>query len=254
MREIKKNEVIGGQLEAAEQAVVDRLQELGARLNQDYWPESMGMILAAEGVESRFSLGSSIVKAVWSAELTDEQLASITAKLENKNRLITADASDLEKDILALGRLLSRIKIDMKGIFANAPELKTALLTNILKSVNVIFAEYEKEQSGEVRSIGVRDYFEVGTVTAIDNISKLGKAYPSIDRNIVQLAVDRDKILLDVIRDIGPDLKLDRQKIIALADKYHSILSINFADELELEVCSDAEFAQVLKAFHDLSS
>lgn len=254
MQETTGHENVVARLEAAEHMVVSRLDEIGAKLNQDYWPQNMGMILAAEGVESRFSLGSPIVNAVWTGELSNEQLNAITSKLEDKKRLVTLGDSDLEKDILVLGRLLTRIKTDLKGIFANAQEQKANILTNILKSVDVIFAEYEKEKAGEVRSFGVREYFESGTEMAIDNVKKLGQTYESLDKNSIQLAVDRYQILLEVIRDIDPNLILNRDELMKLNDAYHSIFSLGFADDFELKICTDEEFAVVLKTFYSLQN
>lgn len=252
MRDERNREDINSRLKQAEQIVVIRLKQIGDRLKQSYSPENMGMILAAEGVEARFSLGSSIVKAVWNAELTDDQLKTITAKLESKNRLIAASEKDLKEDILVLGRLLSRIQIDQKELFANDPELKLSLMTSLLKSIEVILTEYEKERTGEARSISVRDFFENSIVIAIRNVNHLVKTDPHLDKNEIKLAVDRYQDLLDVVRKIDPRLQLERKAILQLRDGFHSILSVSLVDKMEIEGASDEVFDRVLEAFKRL--
>jgi hypothetical protein len=251
MQENLDNKNIEADLQELEERIVSDLGEIGPLLNLDFFPENMGMILAAEGIESRFSLGNTIVSAMWTAELTDEQLFVISEKIGNNHRLIGEDLEGLKKDLLAVGRLLTRLQIDMKEVFGRTPELKVKLLTNLMNSFKLIFDEYKKEESGAGRFANVREYFELSLNTSIRNLKYLGQADQAIDPNTIRIGIERYQILLDEIQKLDPEKQLERKKMEVLIDQLHTLFKFSFG--AEVTIATDEEFTQVRDAFSELN-
>jgi len=242
------------ELAEVEQEVIDRLNNLGEHLNLDFWPENMGMILAAEGLSARFSFDNSIVKAVWVAELTNDQLVEICSKLQDEYRLFDADSQNLKQDILVLGRLLTRIQIDFKNIFQNDPKLKVSMLKSLLKSLEVIFNEYEKEKSGDIREINAKDYFETYIMSSIGNLKAILKSDIVTDRNETEKIAKWYQLLLAEIQSLNPKEKMARQEVVKLRDRLSTIYSIklNHSSKPELVMADDDELDETFRLFAGL--
>lgn len=253
MHETTQNQSPEIKLQQLEAKVVARMSEVGAKYSFDFWPENMGMILAAEGVEGRFSLGSTIIKAVWDASINGQQIDEIKKRLENKYRLTLSEAQDLEKDLLALGRLITRVQIDLKEIFAQEKKSKIALMECLMDGFETILNEYEKELAGQERLADARGFLELNLTTGLTNFEAMLESDWEVDKDAIAKTIDRYRQLLTQVQKIDPHMTLSKERLSFFKNKLRMVVTIDIDEKMEIKIATDEEFDEILRDYRELA-
>jgi hypothetical protein len=240
----KHKEISGDSQLSLDEIKAQIKEELGITLEY----ENRGIKVSLEQLNSTFSLGEEISRALQANELSSAQLQQLESSLTSERKIFIASDDELKSFIESIGTLATRIDFDREKVFSNNQK-KTALIDTLVRSMSAILSTLKARENGEVIEISMKDQLTQSFDIATKNLSEIVDQYDQDENNSLIILLERCKEIQELISRIDSEIKIDRTQAIGLGTLTSKMLAINFAGSTFTTQDESGEGYQTLKAF-----